>query len=314
MTLKILIEIPTWVGDCVMITPSIRNIIKTFKKVDITIIGSAQSLPILEDIPEVSKTIVLNKNFLEDFFVFKGLKEYDYFFSYRSSLRTRILKLFIDANYKYQFDKRKYFLGHQVEKYNNFINDALSTNNIPSKLFLYSSGVSKILSNSLKIGINPGAAYGSAKMWTIRGFSELIKELSKEYTIVIFGAGSNIFNSRKILKGIDNKNIIDLTGKTTIKDLVLEISKLDIFITGDSGPMHIAAAFNIPTISLFGPTKFKETSQWKNKHSVLISKDLDCQPCMKRECPLGHHNCMKLIESREVIDCAKKLIREIQVD
>ena len=96
-------------------------------------------------------------------------------------------------------------------------------------------------------------------------------------------------------------------GKTTISELTNYISNLDIFITGDSGPMHIAASLNIPTIALFGPTDPIETAQWKNPYSVIIKKDLECQPCMKRTCPLKHHNCMKLIEAREVIDSIAKV-------
>jgi heptosyltransferase II len=102
-------------------------------------------------------------------------------------------------------------------------------------------------------------------------------------------------------------NYLNLAGETSISELTNCISNLDIFITGDSGPMHIAASLDIPTIALFGPTNPIETSQWKNPNSVIIKQSLDCQPCMKRACPLKHHNCMKLIEAREVIDSIYKV-------
>jgi len=72
--------------------------------------------------------------------------------------------------------------------------------------------------------------------------------------------------------------------------------------------MHIAAAFQIPTVSIFGPTKAHETSQWMNEKSNLVKKELACQPCMKRVCPLGHHDCMGEINSKEIIDAALSLI------
>ena len=81
----------------------------------------------------------------------------------------------------------------------------------------------------------------------------------------------------------------------------------DLLITGDSGPMHIAAAFNVPTISIFGPTKNDETSQWMNEKNIIVKKNLDCQPCMKRTCPLKHHNCMKLIEATEVLEAVNRI-------
>ena len=65
--------------------------------------------------------------------------------------------------------------------------------------------------------------------------------------------------------------------------------------------MHLAASFKIPTVAIFGPTNDDETSQWMNQKSVVIKKNLDCQPCMKRICPLQHHNCMKLIDSKDII-------------
>ena len=71
--------------------------------------------------------------------------------------------------------------------------------------------------------------------------------------------------------------------------------------------MHIAASFNIPTVAIFGPTKHNETSQWMNVKSTVIKKTLSCQPCMKRTCPLKHHNCMKEIKALEVLSAVKRL-------
>ncbi len=79
------------------------------------------------------------------------------------------------------------------------------------------------------------------------------------------------------------------------------------FITGDSGPMHVAAAFQVPTVAIFGPTKDEETSQWLNEKSIIVKKNLDCQPCMKRTCPLQHHDCMNLIKAVDVLNATKRL-------
>ena len=111
------------------------------------------------------------------------------------------------------------------------------------------------------------------------------------------------------IKQQDNsKNLIDLVGKMDINSLCDYISILDLFITNDSGPMHIAASFSVPLIAIFGPTDSKETSPWCN-NAILLDKHLVCAPCKKRECPLSHHNCMKLITPDEVIMCANKLLR-----
>ena len=104
------------------------------------------------------------------------------------------------------------------------------------------------------------------------------------------------------------KNINNLAGKTSIEELVVIISNLDLLITGDSGPMHIAASFEIPTITIFGPTDDSQTSQWMTKKSRIIKKNLSCQPCMKRVCPLKHHNCMQFISAEDVLKEAQTLI------
>jgi heptosyltransferase-2 len=130
-------------------------------------------------------------------------------------------------------------------------------------------------------------------------------ELSDQYDIVIFGGPDEqdiALDIEKLLIKKDVKNYKNLAGKTTIPELINHISNLDLFITGDSGPMHVAAAFQIPTVAIFGPTKDNETSQWMNEKSIIVKKGLDCQPCMQRACPLQHHNCMKLITSVEVLD------------
>ena len=86
---------------------------------------------------------------------------------------------------------------------------------------------------------------------------------------------------------------------------ILRNSKL--FLGSDSSNMHLSTAAGIPTIGLFGPTNDKETSQWKNEKSLTVKKNLECQPCMKRTCPLHHHNCMKLVEVSDVLEATNKL-------
>ncbi len=70
--------------------------------------------------------------------------------------------------------------------------------------------------------------------------------------------------------------------------------------------MHLAAAYQIPTVAIFGPTNDKETSQWMNEKSIVVKKNLECQPCMKRTCPLKHHKCMKLLEAADVLGAVKR--------
>ena len=63
----------------------------------------------------------------------------------------------------------------------------------------------------------------------------------------------------------------------------------------------------MPTVAIFGPTNDKETSQWMNKKSIIVKKNLECQPCMKRTCPLSHHNCMKKVLASDILGAVKGL-------
>jgi heptosyltransferase-2 len=292
-----------------MTTPALENIVNHFGKTEITLLGPYISIEALKNHPNVVKTYVLDKKIHKMYKTFKDLNEFDIFFSFRNSFRAKIIKFFVSAKFKYQYNKKKFTLTHQVEKYNQFVNDSLGMNSFAGKLILHPDQDNKKPKNKL-LGINPGASYGNAKRWSPQKFARVAAELSLKYDIVILGGlsekeiGSDI---EKILieKGVENFQ--NLVNKTSIKELITQIRELDLFITGDSGPMHISAVFNIPTISIFGPTNHYETSQWMNNNSQIVRKDLECQPCMKRTCPLKHNNCMRKITAKDVLMAVDKL-------
>jgi heptosyltransferase-2 len=303
---KILIELPTWLGDTVMATPAIENIVNFYNDAEITFIGSFVSIEALKNHPKVIKKLVLDKKYTSLYKISRDLGSFDAFFSFRSSARSKFLKFLISAKKKHQFDKNKYQDRHQVEKYNDFINDSLATNSAAGKLKIY--GHNNIKSKRKVLGINPGASYGSAKRWYPQEFAKVATGLSNQYNIVIFGGVGEKdialdVEMSLIEQGV--RNYQNLVGKTTISELIGHISNLDLFITGDSGPMHIAAAFQVPTVAIFGPTKDNETSQWMNEKSIIVKKNLDCQPCMRRTCPLQHHDCMNLIKAVNVLSAVK---------
>ena len=308
--MKILIELPTWLGDTVMATPAMDNIISHYNKPEITIIGSFVSIEVIKNHPKVFKAEVLKKNYISLYKIAKNLGQFDVYFSFRSSFRSRIFKLLISSKNKYQFERNKYQNCHQVEKYNRFVNHSLNTDFKAGKLNIYRNQ-KKSLSESLPIvGINPGASYGEAKRWYPEEFAGVCVKLSGYYNILIFGGPNEKDNATDIEKILIDKgvsNYQNLAGKTSISELVNHISNLDLFITGDSGPMHLAASFQVPTISIFGPTRNNETSQWMNDSSIIVKKNLDCQPCMKRACPLKHHDCMNLIKAADVLKAVKSL-------
>ena len=99
------------------------------------------------------------------------------------------------------------------------------------------------------------------------------------------------------------------TGKTSVRQLMALIKRCNFFITNDSGPMHIAAAFDVPLVAIFGPTDHRTTSAFFDK-GVIVRESTDCAPCMLRECPTDHR-CMTAVTAGDVIEAADKLYREV---
>ena len=305
--MKLLIELPTWLGDAVMASPAIENIISHFKNVEITLIGSLVSVEALQNHPRVIQTYFVDKRFSNFYKTLSDLDEFDLFFSFRGSLRAKLFKLFVSSKVKNQYSKDKYKRGHQVEKYNNFINDSLGIDSKPGRLIVHSKGQKKINKNRI-LGINPGAAFGNAKQWYPENFAKVALGLSTEYDIIIFGGPQDYDIAQNIesyLIEMGVVNYLNLATKLSVNQLISQIENLDLLVTCDSGPMHLAAALNIPTVAIFGPTKVNETSQWMNEKSIVVKKNFECQPCMKKTCPLKHHNCMKSIDESDILDAAK---------
>ena len=315
--MKLLIELPTWLGDTVMATPAIENLINSTNPKEITIVGSYVSTEILKNHPKVAKVFIDNtkksKNRLfATYKLAKKIGKHDLSISFRSHLFSKLLLFFTGSKKRFIYKKDSNSI-HQVQKYNNFINQILNINSQPGdlKIYLPKISLSFDLPSSPLLGINPGATYGSAKRWDSKKFAEVAAHFSDKFSIIIFGGPNEKEIAKEIedeLKSKNIKNYINLSGKTTIDELVLTISKLNLFITNDSGPMHIAAAFKIPTIAIFGPTNHKATSQWNNPKGRIVSLDLECVPCMKRVCPLKHHKCMKDLSSGIVIKAINKLL------
>ncbi|WP_228150954.1 glycosyltransferase family 9 protein [Malaciobacter marinus] len=303
---KIFIEIPTWLGDAIMTTPAIENIIKTYPKAKIILLGSYVSTQALGNFKNIEKVIVDNtkkegNRYINLYSLAKKIGKVDLALSFRRSFSSKFMMFFIDSQKKYNYKRLQKEQIHQVLRYNDFVNHELNLQNKAGDLKLYFKPFSY---GKATLGINPGATYGSAKRWYPNEFAKVAIAMSKTHDIVIFGGPSETDIAKDIEDElIANKvsNYQNLAGKTTIPELIEKIAGLDIFITNDSGPMHVAAAYKVKTAAIFGPTRFKETNQWNNPSENIITKNLECSPCMKRVCPLKHHNCMKLITANDVL-------------
>jgi heptosyltransferase-2 len=150
----------------------------------------------------------------------------------------------------------------------------------------------------LFIGINPGAAYGSAKCWLPERFKEITYRLLNHPNVVVLYFGDKAGES--LVCDICHhmpERVINLAGKTSLRELIAFIKHCHLFLTNDSGPMHIASALNVPLLALFGSTSDSTTGPYRG--GKVIHKHVPCSPCYRRECPIDFR-CMKQIEVNEV--------------
>jgi heptosyltransferase II len=156
------------------------------------------------------------------------------------------------------------------------------------------------------IGINPGAAYGSAKRWYPDRFAAAGKELAQKWQakLLIFGGPGEVAIAGDI-EGALQGHCLNVAGTLNVRELMALIERCNFFISNDSGPMHIAAAFGVPLVAVFGSTDHRTTYPFSG-NSVVVRQEVDCAPCLKRECPTDHR-CMKGVSAGDVVAAAQKL-------
>lgn len=208
---------------------------------------------------------------------------------------------------------------HQVFYYLNIVNN-LSKEIQPSafgvqpKIFIKANELEwanvflnkKNILNKTIIGMAPGASYGPAKRWLAEGFKETANKLLNDFgaTLIVFGGKDDYAICSEVLSGLEGFNT---AGKLELRNSIALISRCSLFITNDSGLMHIAASLGVPTLAIFGSTDPKLTGPVGNIVKV-IKKDIECSPCFDRTCRYGHYNCMKMITVNDVYSCASDLL------
>jgi 3-deoxy-D-manno-octulosonic-acid transferase/heptosyltransferase-1 len=157
------------------------------------------------------------------------------------------------------------------------------------------------------VAINPVALW-ETKMWSAKRFAQLADRLIETYQADIFftGAAADAEEIGKIT-GWMTQEAANLAGRTSLLELAALYRKMDLVISTDTGPMHIAAAVETPVVALFGPTAPWRTGPYGDHHQV-VSVAMECRPCFKRSC--DHCRCMNGIAVEDVMQKVNLLIRK----
>ena len=320
--MKILIHSPNWVGDAVLCLSSIAYLKEKMPQTHITVSAKDWVKEIFLNHPAVDEIISLDRDirksnfdvgilFTNSFssaflFFLAGLKKR---IGYKTDLRSLLLTdgIPLPKNLDELHQRDYYFeIVKKLVPGSEFPKDPslhlTSKETEKADNILESLGIGK---DTKIVGICPGASYGPAKMWQIKKFKSLAEKITKDKNAKVL-----IFGSKKeeelgeIIRRNRKKDIVNLCGKTTIRELMALIKKCNFFITNDTGPMHVAAALNVPVIAIFGPTNTRRTSPLGP--SIMIKKEVSCLPCKHRICPLKNHECMEKISVEEVFEIVEK--------
>lgn len=326
---KILVMGPSWVGDMVMAHSLFQSLKQQNPEVHIDVAAPAWTLPLLDRMPEVSGKIALpfkhgQLGLMERIRFGRRLKDnhYTQSISLVNSLKSAILPF--AANIK----KRTGFLG---EMRYGLLNDirpldkkslpktverfvALSTNKdsplpeIPQpKLIADRKNAKEVLKNlnislssSKVLGLCPGAEYGEAKRWPTKHYAEVANAVLNEgWQVLLFGSEKDIAVTQEIDQ-LTQSRCINLGGKTKLGAAIDIMSLCNTVISNDSGLMHVAAALDIKLIAIYGSSDPHHTPPM-HPEAIIKYLALECSPCFKRECPLGHLNCLNDIKPTSII-------------
>jgi len=172
--------------------------------------------------------------------------------------------------------------------------------------FLRARGVRE---GNLLVALCPGSINSRAKRWPAERYAALADRLINELgaQVLLVGANAEAGVSQEVSGQMRNQPLI-LTGQTDLAELVATLSLVDLLVTNDTGPAHIASALGRPTLVIFGPTNPLTTRPF-SPLGEIVRKPPYCAPCMLRDCPIDHR-CMTAITPADVFERARTLLIE----
>jgi heptosyltransferase II len=337
---NILIRSTNWIGDAVMTTPAVRSIRRNFPEARLTMLALPWVADIFAACPHLDRIVLYDKQGRH-----QGLRgkfrlaaelraeQYDAAIllqnAFEAALITFLARIPVRAGYT--TDGRGLLLTHgvrrdpdikkkhQVHYYQEMLaglgllrsRDALELFLDPQAEQEAEMLLGQFLHDRSRplAGLNPGAAYGPAKCWPSAKYADLAARLTDAVgaQLVVFGTAADQKAAAEIAAAAEGQ-VLDLTGKTSLAQALACIARCHLFVTNDSGLMHVAAALRVPSVAIFGSTDPVATGPFFEQAAV-VRKTMPCSPCLKTHCPQKHFQCMEQISVEEVMQTCIKSIQ-----
>jgi heptosyltransferase II len=322
-----LVIAPQWIGDAVMTEPLLRRLRARGERLAVGALPWVA--PVYQAMPQVDE--VIEFPFQHGGLQFKARRaiagqvegRFDTAYVLPNSLKSALLPFLasIPRRVGYLGEARVGLLTHRLKNpkarppmvafYSALSGEKEGLENDRPQLQLPAGQVSAALAAlALQAGgyyvFAPGAEYGTAKRWPAIHFAELARTL--DVPVVLLGSGKEAELCQEIAGAAGHGTCLNLAGKTPLLQAFALIAAARAVVSNDSGLMHVAAAFGVPQVAVFGSSSPLHTPPLNDKAQVLWLKQdagyqppLDCSPCFQRECPLGHTRCLYDITPQRVL-------------
>jgi heptosyltransferase II len=332
---RLLVVSPNWLGDAVMALPAIADVRRRFPNARLMVAARRSVADLFTMVPGVDQVATLEwtgklqqrRALRQDSAALEALDaDAAILLPNAFSAAWLVKRAGIGERWGYAADFRRALLSRAVSRPRHSLHQAEYYQHLVRQLGIESGPLepavlvpddvivgARMLLNSRNwkssrpfVAIAPGAAYGTAKRWLPEHYATLVSNLVESGAqCVLVGSRGDVETTnwiQRLVPDTQRRDVLDLTGVTSLSLLVGLMAIAKAFVSNDSGAMHLAAAVGTPVTAIFGPTREYETRPLPRagaRAQVLIH-DVWCRPCMLRECPIDHR-CMKGLSPERVV-------------
>lgn len=321
---RVLVVAPAWVGDMIMSQVIYSALREADEDMLLDVLAPKATLPLVKRMPEVSRGILIDQAHGQLGFGYRrrlgrtlAANQYDQAIVTPNSLKSSLVPFFAGIPRRTGFlGEYRYFLLNDIRLLDKkrlplmtdrfmALVDRPGTERVAPRLTVDEDNQVSFLAEhrlsleSPVVGFCPGAEFGDAKKWPESHYAALARTLIAEGNQVwIFGSPADSETGDKIANDA-GEGCINLAGKTSLLDAIDLIAACRAVVTNDSGLMHVAAAVGTRVVAVYGSTSPGFTPPLTDD-AAIVSLGLSCSPCFKRDCPLGHKNCLNQLDAETV--------------